>query len=92
MKKAASVQYVCQTKGCVKAGKPQHIAKWNYFICDEHNHLLTYDDKLYIARTGERSVVRSKSLGSPPGGPTKIASSIYSRPSQRPPSSNSARV
>ena len=40
-----------QAKGCAKIGKLQHIARWIYFICDEHNRLLTYDDRCYIART-----------------------------------------
>jgi hypothetical protein len=51
MKKTANIQYACPAKACVKVGKLQEIAKWNYFICDEHNRLLTHDDELYIART-----------------------------------------
>jgi hypothetical protein len=51
MKKSANIQHGCQAKGCFKFGKPRQIAKWNYFICDEHHRLLTHDDRLYIART-----------------------------------------
>jgi hypothetical protein len=51
MKKAANIQHGCQAKGCIKVGKLRQIAKWDYFICDEHNRLLTDDDRVYIART-----------------------------------------
>ena len=46
MRKAANIQRGCQAKGCAKIGKLQHIAKWVYFICDEHNRLLTYDEQV----------------------------------------------
>jgi hypothetical protein len=51
MKKGVNIQHGCQAKGCVKIGKSRQIAKWDYFICDEHNRLLKYDDRAYIART-----------------------------------------
>jgi hypothetical protein len=51
MKKAVNIQHGCQAKGCIKIGKWRQIAKWDYFICDEHNHLLIYDHRVYIARS-----------------------------------------
>jgi len=45
------LQKNCQAKGCTKLGKPKSVARCTYHICDEHNRLLNYIDKLYIART-----------------------------------------
>ena len=45
------VSRLCQAKGCVKLGRLRSIARWDYLICDEHNRLLYYTDRVYIART-----------------------------------------
>jgi hypothetical protein len=44
-------QQLCQAKGCAKPGKPRFTGQWSYFICVEHDELLSDADKKHIART-----------------------------------------